>query len=197
MDIGLEPGIGLGVGLTVGLIVMVDGGRAGVVCFFNLLPCLGSFGCLGPGLPSPKSLLKSPGFLTFCCTKNRSGVTVTLREIFTGGGWTGLLFNNDEGIGGRSGRTGRTGRKPEASKRKSGASGHTGRTGRKPDASDRKSGASGRGPGALVVSVEVEAVENRSSFGGSQFQTLRDGVLLEAARVLPDAPSTRASTSVQ
>ena len=101
-DVGLavEFDVGPGVGLAVELADTKDVGRG----LASLFVGLGSCGTLDFDLPNPKSLAKNPRFLTFCYVNNMLRATVTVREIFTGGGWIGLLFNNDEGGGVRSGR---------------------------------------------------------------------------------------------
>lgn len=98
IDIGLvaEFDGGPGGSLPMESTDMVDIGRVGLVNFFV---GLGSSGSLNFDLPNPKSLLKNPRFLGFCYTNDRLRIAVTTREIFTGGGYIGLLFNNDEGTG--------------------------------------------------------------------------------------------------
>lgn len=82
LDVGL--GLGLGVGLAVGFTDMMDAGRPDVV---GLL-------CLLTGLdppfdfesPNPKSLLKNPGFFTFCYANSGLKIAVITRGVLTGGG---------------------------------------------------------------------------------------------------------------
>jgi hypothetical protein len=93
VELGVRPGAGLAVGFT----DTVEVSRADDVGLHNFLTGLGSFGFFDFDLPNLKSLLKNPGSLTFCYTSSELGTTVTTREIFTGGGWIGWLFNNDEG----------------------------------------------------------------------------------------------------
>lgn len=49
----------------------------------------------------------------------------------------------------------------------------------------------------LGIWVGVIDGESGLSFGGSKFCLLRTGLLFEAARMLPDLPSTRPSTSAR